>query len=88
MRKDDSSFYPARASVTAQPLARAFLLAKSQCEHKLVTLWVYWYSQNYSGCHPVDHLALRRRLHLYATGCAAVSLSGVLQPICEYSVKM
>ena len=27
---DDSSFYPARATVTAQPLARAFFMAKSQ----------------------------------------------------------
>lgn len=27
---DDSSFYPARASVTAQPLARAFFHGKSQ----------------------------------------------------------
>lgn len=86
MRLDDSSFYPARASVFAQPLARAFLMAKSQCEYKLVTLWIYWYSQNYSGCHLVDLSALRRRLHLNATGCAAVSLSGVLQPICEQSV--
>ena len=30
MRKDDSSFYPVRASVSAQPSARAFLMAKSQ----------------------------------------------------------
>ena len=29
-RLDDSSFYPVRASVTAQPLARAFFMAKSQ----------------------------------------------------------
>ena len=27
---DDSSFYPERATVTAQPSARAFLMAKSQ----------------------------------------------------------
>ena len=27
---DDSSFYPVRATVTAQPSARAFLMAKSQ----------------------------------------------------------
>jgi len=27
---DDSSFYPARATVTAQPMARAFFMAKSQ----------------------------------------------------------
>lgn len=30
--QDDSSFYPVRASVIAQPPARAFLLAMSQCE--------------------------------------------------------
>ena len=30
MRKDDSSFYSVRASVSAQPSARAFLMAKSQ----------------------------------------------------------
>ena len=51
--RDDSSFYPARASVTAQPMARAFLMAKSQ---RVLTRDIcgILVKPNYSGCHLVD----------------------------------
>lgn len=51
--RDDSSFYPARASVTAQPSAWAFFIGREPASIDSLHCGYIGIAKN-NGCHPVD----------------------------------